>query len=436
MEAAKVAAEDELAAKYAMLRKKDDELLTQRKQFDQYQRGVDKLTAEQQRNIQQLEDKLSADNALAAGEAAAKDAELKINYEEMLNLRKQLEQMEAAKVAAETKAVELNTELRIKNDLVKMKDAEFLHLRTQLNIQRNELESKMVELKQQSNQKVDKLSADVARVKAIEASKDAELTMTTDLLKMKDEELLKQRKQLDVFTSEINSKEAELKKKNEELLGQISGNEELRESSDELKRRVEQLYLQNAEFVATNSNLKKRNEDLSAENSQLTAQVDSLSESLKYAKVVDLVDLTTEPAEHKSGEDSQGEEQLSSKRRRLTNGVVVSPNQTSENEGNQNTETSVETTQLSQVFWDTLERHKADVVELLRKSASKGEKVVSVVAIVEARKKNFAVIQRVHPFIDDQQMTTAFSRAENDAHREYVQSAAHVVHRPHRLNLE
>jgi len=430
-------ARDELAAKDAMLRKKDDELLTQRKQFDQYQRRVDKLTAEQQRNIQQLEDKLSADNALAAGEAAAKDAELKMKYEETLNLLIELEQMEAAKVAAETKAVELNTELRIKNDLVKMKDAEFLHLRTQLNIQLNELETKiMVGLEQQSNQKVDKLSADVARVKAIEASKDAELTMAKDLLKMKDEELLKQRKQLDVFTSEINSKEAELKKKNEELLGQISGNEELRESSDEMKRRVEQMYLQNAEFVATNSNLKKRNEDLSAENSQLTAQVDSLSESLKYAKVVDLVDLTTEPAEHKSGEDSQGEEQLPSKRRRLTNGVVVSPNQTNENEGNQNTETSVETTQRSQVFWDTLERHKADVVELLRESASKGEKVVSVVAIVEARKKNFAVIQRVHPFIDDQQMTTAFSRAENDAHREYVQSAAHVVHRPHRLNLE
>jgi len=211
-----------------------------------------------------------------------------------------------------------------------------------------------------------------------------------------------------------------------------------------MKRRVEQLSAQNAELVASNSNLKKGNEDLSAENRQLITQVDSLSESLKYAKVIDLVDLTTEPAEHKSGEDSQGEEQLPSKRRRLTNGAVVSPNQTIENEGNQNTETSVETTQRSQVFWDTLERHKADVVKLLRESASKGEKVVSVVAIVEARKKNFAVIQRAHPFIDDQEMTTAFSRAENDAHREYVQSAAHeaaheaahVVHRPHRLNLE
>eukprot|EP00985_Skeletonema_marinoi_P014766 scaffold7522_cov202-Skeletonema_marinoi.AAC.21 len=45
-------ARDELAAKDAMLRMKDDEILTQRNQFDQYQRGMDTLAAEQERMIQ------------------------------------------------------------------------------------------------------------------------------------------------------------------------------------------------------------------------------------------------------------------------------------------------------------------------------------------------------------------------------------------------
>jgi Ran GTPase-activating protein (RanGAP) involved in mRNA processing and transport len=169
-------AQDELAAKDAMLKMKDEKLLTLRKQLDDYQRAVDKVTAEQQRMRQQLEDKLFADNALAA----AKDGELKIKSEEILNLRKQLDQKEAAKVLAETKVAEINAELNRNDDLIKMKDAELSHLRNlqnQLSIQRNELEARIIMGQQQMKQLLDNLSADIARVKASEASKDADLRM-------------------------------------------------------------------------------------------------------------------------------------------------------------------------------------------------------------------------------------------------------------------
>mmetsp|Transcript_27897 Transcript_27897/g.43857 ORF Transcript_27897/g.43857 Transcript_27897/m.43857 type:complete len:761 (+) Transcript_27897:100-2382(+) len=470
-------ARDELAAKDAVIRMKEDQILVQRKQLAHCESEVNEIRVEHQRTIQKLQDKLSCETALAAArvaakdaelkrkddeivnlrkhldqmekakvvaaaQAAAKDAELKIEYEEILNLhQKELDQIEAARDAAERKAVAKEAELSFKNHVVVMKDAELSQLKDQLTIQRNELVAKMVMGQNQSKQLVDKFTVDIARMKSLEVLRD-------DLLKTKDEEILNQGKQLEVYAAEMNTKDTELKKKHDELLDQISSNEKLRVSLDEMKCRVEQLSAQNAEMAAAESKLKKMNEDLSAKNSKLTTRVGSLKERLKYSKAaVDLVDLTTTETteEKRSGEKGLQREEMPSKikkRRRITSGVAVASNDTTDDEGSQNVANIAEATQRSKEFKEALEKYKADIVELLRRAASKGEKDVSADAVIQTRMKHIVGLKRACPLISDQEMITAFSKAESDASGAFVQSlrqnrAAPVVHRPNRIiNLE
>ena len=423
-------AQDELAAKDAMLKMKDEKMLTQRKQLDNYQRGVNKATAEQQRMRQQV-DKLSADNALAAAKVAAKDVKLETKNEEISNLRKQLDQTEAAKVLAEAEVAEINAKLRMNNDLIRMKDEQLLHLRNQLSIERNEAGTTIMVGQQQSQQLLE-LSVTIACMKAREDSKDAELRMKDDLLKMKGEVLLNQRKQLDEYETEMNTKAAELKKKNEELLGQLSCEEKLRKCSNEMKRRVEQLSAENTQHVATISSLTESNEELSVKTSRLLKQINSLNEKLKYAKVIDMVDLTDaiEQSTNNGGKDTEEEEQLPSKRRRTSDVVVT-------REG-EDTETNEEATRQSNeaTFEEALEKHKTDTVELLKQAATKGENRVCIVAMGEVRKNTSDVMQRANPLITRQEISIAFSKAENDAVQMYVdirrrveEAVAPVVHR-------
>eukprot|EP00986_Skeletonema_menzelii_P016806 scaffold15947_cov140-Skeletonema_menzelii.AAC.3 len=317
-------ARDELAAKDAILRMKDDKIATQREQFDRYKREVEKVAAEKEvmmqqlkdklatknadsaakdaelkmkieeivnlhkQELQRLEDKIASNNANATAKGAAKDAELTVKLEAISNLHKQeLGQTEAARVAAENKAASKDAELTLTNHLVMMKDAEIFQLRSQLSIQQNELAAKIMVERQQSMQLVDKLNVDVARAKASEFRKGAELKKANELLKMKDEELSSldvelsnHRKQLNAYINEMSTKDNELKKKHEELSDQISDNEQLRKRLDEMKCQVGQLSAQNAELVTRESNLKKINEDLSAEKTQLSAQVESLNERI------------------------------------------------------------------------------------------------------------------------------------------------------------
>lgn len=434
-------ARDELAAKDAVIRRKEEQILVQRKQLAHYESEVNEIRAEHKRMIQQLHDKLSSETVLAAARVAAKDAELKMKDDEILNLNKQLEQMEKAKVSATVKAAELKVKCEEMLNLHKKeldqieaarvaaenkaiaKEAE-LSLKNHLVVMNNELEAKVVMGQKQSKQLVDKFTVDIARMKSREVLKDAELKRTHDLLKTKDEEILIQRKQLEALVAEIDTKETELKKKHEELLDHISSNEKLRESSDEMERQVEQLSAQNAEMAAVESNLKKMNEDLSSKNSHLTSRVDSLSERLKYSKAVDLVDLTTETAEAKrSGEQGPKREELpSKKRRRITNGVAIASNDTTDDEGSQNVENIAEATQRTNEFEEVLEKYKTDIVGLLRQAASKGEKDVSVDAVIQTRRKHVVGLKRAYPLISDQGMITAFSKADSDANGAFIRS--------------
>eukprot|EP00986_Skeletonema_menzelii_P012033 scaffold6418_cov120-Skeletonema_menzelii.AAC.1 len=255
--------------------------------------------------------------------------------------------------------------------------------------------------------------------------------MKDEELSSVDVELSNHRKQLNAYMNEMSTKDNELKKKHEELSDQISDNEQLRKRLDEMKCQVGQLSAQNAELVTRESNLKKINEDLSAEKSQLSAQVESLNERIKYSKAVDLVDLTTDVAADNSGE-SPHREGLPSKRRRRTSGDDVSPNQAADNEGNQNVDN------ITEAFQEALEKHKTDIFNLVREAASRGEKMVSEGAVVQTRMNNLAELKRARPLISNEEITAALSKAESDAHRAYVQSLrqhsqcdAPTVHRPH-----
>ena len=107
-----------------------DKIATQREQFDRYKREMEKVAAEKKGRIQQLKDELAAKNACVV---TAKDAEL-----------------------------------TLKNHLVRMKDAELLQFRSQLN--------EIMVGRQQIIQLVDKLNGDVARAKANEDSISAAMS--------------------------------------------------------------------------------------------------------------------------------------------------------------------------------------------------------------------------------------------------------------------
>ncbi|KAL7431065.1 hypothetical protein ACHAXM_002503 [Skeletonema potamos] len=421
-------ARDELAAKDAMLKMKDEKLLAQRKQLDDYQKVMNKATIEQQIMRQKLGDKLFVEKALAASQAAAKDAELITKSEEILNLRKQLDQTEAAKVLAESEAAKINAELRISNDLIKTKDAELWHLHNGLSIQRNELANWFRVGQQQSKQLLDNLSANMARAKSREASKDADLRMLNDLLKTKDEELLNQRKKLDALEKDLKQKDDDILVQKYKLQTEAACDQNLRERAKETEQRVEQLSAENTHYIATIASLQKNNDELSAQVSQLSNQVNSLNEKLKYTKVIDLVDLTTaiEKGTSNSREASQVEE-LPSKRRRITSNDVNLPTQNVEVEADQNyatadTATTVEATRQSPetMFEEALEKHKAETFKLLAQAKARGEDRVSDVAIGEVRNNTVDAMRRENPLISWQEMMEALSRAENHARQSYI----------------
>ena len=199
-----------------------------------------------------------------------------------------------------------------------------------------------------------------------------------------------------------------------------------------MKRQVEQLSAQNAELVARESNLKKLNQDLTAENSQLTAQVKSANERIKYSKVVDLVDLTTDVAADKSEESPQREGIPSKRRRRMSDDDFLPENQTTDDEGNQNVDR-----RLRSQFNEALEKHKTDIFEVLRQAASRGEETVSEDAVVQTRMNNLTDLKRAQPWLTAGELTAAFSKAECDAHLAFARSVrqnrscdAPIVHRP------
>jgi len=83
------------------------------------------------------------------------------------------------------------------------------------------------------------------------------------------------------------------------------------------------------------------------------------------------------------------------------------------------------------MFTGALAQHKLDTVKLLKESAAKGEKSVSIAAIGEARKENVAVMRRANTFAlkfggkhrTEQEITAALSKAENDAVQLYIAEA-------------
>ena len=84
------------------------------------------------------------------------------------------------------------------------------------------------------------------------------------------------------------------------------------------------------------------------------------------------------------------------------------------------------------MFTAALEKHKMDTVKLLKDSAARGEKSVSVTAIGEARKENVAGIRRANALMSkfigrlyrtEPQITAELSRAESDAVQVYIADA-------------
>ena len=78
-----------------------------------------------------------------------------------------------------------------------------------------------------------------------------------------------------------------------------------------------------------------------------------------------------------------------------------------------------------------LEKHKIDTVKLLKESAARGEKSVSIGAIGEARKENVAVMRRANTLLlkfggkhrTESEITKALSKAESDAVQMYIADA-------------
>jgi hypothetical protein len=83
------------------------------------------------------------------------------------------------------------------------------------------------------------------------------------------------------------------------------------------------------------------------------------------------------------------------------------------------------------MFNEALNKHKIDTFELLKQSAAKGEKSVSVAAIGEARKANATVMRHANSMIlkqggkhrTDQEMKEELSSAENKAVQMYIANA-------------
>ena len=83
------------------------------------------------------------------------------------------------------------------------------------------------------------------------------------------------------------------------------------------------------------------------------------------------------------------------------------------------------------MFTRALEKHKMDTFKLLKESADRGEKSVSIAAIGEARKENVAVMRRANALMlkfggrhrTEAQLTAALSKAESDAVQVYIADA-------------
>lgn len=84
------------------------------------------------------------------------------------------------------------------------------------------------------------------------------------------------------------------------------------------------------------------------------------------------------------------------------------------------------------MYNDAVQKHKMDTFELLKQSAARGEKSVSVAAIGEARKVNVAVMRRANAnilkhsgkqFRKEQEVTAALSQAETEAVQLYIAEA-------------
>ena len=83
------------------------------------------------------------------------------------------------------------------------------------------------------------------------------------------------------------------------------------------------------------------------------------------------------------------------------------------------------------MFTRALEKHKMDTVKLLKESAARGDKSVSVAAIGEARKENVAVMRRANALMlklrgkhrTETEITAAVSKAESDAVQVYIADA-------------
>lgn len=84
------------------------------------------------------------------------------------------------------------------------------------------------------------------------------------------------------------------------------------------------------------------------------------------------------------------------------------------------------------MYNEAVQKHKMDTFELLKQSAARGEKSVSVAAIGEARKVNVAVMRRANAnilkhsgkqFRKEQEVTAALSRAEAEAVQLYIAEA-------------
>ncbi len=83
------------------------------------------------------------------------------------------------------------------------------------------------------------------------------------------------------------------------------------------------------------------------------------------------------------------------------------------------------------MFSAALEKHKMDTAKLLKESAARGEKSVSIGAIGEARKENVAVMRRANTLLlrfggkhrTEAEITKALSKAENDAVQLYIADA-------------
>ena len=83
------------------------------------------------------------------------------------------------------------------------------------------------------------------------------------------------------------------------------------------------------------------------------------------------------------------------------------------------------------LYYGAKEKHKLDTFELLKQSAAKGEKRVSVAKMGEARKVNIAKMRRANAMLSscggkhrtDAELTAALSRAESDAIKLYMEDA-------------